>query len=343
MTAGAMGVLLAADSGFALAQTRRAIEIGGRKATIIDLHAHCLIPEVDALISNTEFARPFPPFQLLGPARLAAMDERRIDVQVLSMNVYWWYGADRELATRVVRLHDEKLAEWCNMHPDRFVALSSVALQFPDLAARQLEYAVKELGLRGASVGGHVRGESLSLPKYDPFWAKAEELEVPVFMHPLNADYLIPDDKWGPRADLGNIIGNPLESTIFLTRMIFDGALDRFPGLTVCVAHGGGYLPSYLGRTEVACDIRPGADCLNRKPPSEYLRKQIVVDSMVFSEEGLRHLVAEVGASQVVYGSDLPFNWPDTIDLIANSSYLNDEEKVAVLGGNLQRLLRLKR
>lgn len=339
MAGSAAGVLLAGRT--ALARSRRDVLVGGRDAFVVDMHAHCLVPEVRKLIEGTRFERPFPQFQLLGPGRIDDMDERGIDVQVLSMNVYWWYDADRELAGRVVRLHDEKLAEWCNAHPDRFTALSSVALQFPDLAAQQLEHAVKNLGLRGASVGGHVQGESLSLPRFDPFWAKAEELQVPVFMHPLNADYLIPPDAWGERADLGNIIGNPLESTIFLSRMIFDGVFDRFPGLTVCVAHGGGYLPSYLGRTEVACNVRADADCRNAKPPSEYLKSQIVVDAMVFSEEGLRHLVAEVGASQVVYGSDLPFNWPDTVDLIADSPHLDEADKVAILGGNLQKLLRL--
>lgn len=339
IAAGTAGALLAGSSAFG--QARRDVLVGSRDVSVVDMHAHCLIPEVGKLIEGTRFERPFPGFQLLGPSRLDEMDQRGIDIQVLSMNVYWWYEAEQDLAHRVVRLHDEKLAEWCAMHPDRFTALSSVALQFPELAAEQLEYAVKELGLRGASVGGHVQGESLSLPKFDPFWAKAEELDVPVFMHPLNADYLIPPDAWGKRADLGNIIGNPLESTIFLSRMIVDGTLDRFPGLKVCVAHGGGYLPSYLGRSEVACDIRPGSDCQNKKPPSEYLKTQIVVDSMVFSQEGLRHLVEEVGAGQVVYGSDLPFNWPDTIDLIADSPHLTDAQKTAILGDNLKNLLRI--
>ncbi len=334
-----VGAVLASSP--AWAESRRKVVVAGRDVSVVDMHAHCLIPEVHDLIAGTRFERTFPPFQLLSFERIEEMNERGIDIQVLSMNVYWWYEADRDLARRVVRLHDEKLADWCNSHSDRFVALTSVALQFPDLAVEQLEHAVTELGFRGASVGGHVRGESLSLSKFDPFWAKAEELNVPVFMHPLNADYLIPPEAWGERANLGNIIGNPLESTIFLSRMIFDGVFDRFPGLTVCVAHGGGYLPSYLGRTEVACDFRPGADCQNKKPPSEYLKNQIVVDSMVFSQAGLRHLVEEVGAGQVVYGSDLPFNWPDTIGLIVESPHLNDMQKAAILGGNLKKLLRI--
>ena len=104
------------------------------------------------------------------------MNERGIDYQALSINRYWWYGADRDLAADIVRIHDEGLAAWVGEHPDRFVALTSPALQYPDLAAEQLEYAVNELGHRGASVGGSCNGENLSDPKFDPFWAKAEEL-----------------------------------------------------------------------------------------------------------------------------------------------------------------------
>ena len=144
------------------------------------------------------------------------------------------------------------------------------------------------------------------------------------------------------RGDLGNIIGNPLETTVFLAHMIYDGTLDRFPNLKVVASHGGGYLPSYLGRTEIACEVRNNAECLNRKNPSAYLRDQILVDSMVFSDEGLRHLVAEIGASQIVYGSDIPFTWPDTIDLIVDASFLSNAEKEAILGGNLIRLLGLE-
>ena len=160
-------------------------------------------------------------------------------------------------------------------------------------------------------------------------------------MHPDNAAHLVKEGAFDGRGDLGNIIGNPLETTTFLSNMIFDGTLDRFPQLKVCAAHGGGYLPSYLGRTEVACDVRGEADCANQKRPSEYMKSQILADSMVFTDEGLRHLVAEMGASQVVYGTDLPFSWPDTLDLILNASYLSDAEKEAILGGNLLQLLRI--
>ena len=340
---GAAGALFLTPLGRTFAQTaRREAFVGSQRATTVDIHAHCVFPAVADILEDTELSGiGFGSSQVLGPGRLEVMNERGIDYQALSINRYWWYQADRELAADIVRLHDEGLAAWVGEHPDRFVALTSPALQFPDLAAEQLEYAVNELGHRGASVGGSCNGENLSEARFDPFWAKAEELGAPVFMHPGGASNLIRDGALDGRGDLGNIIGNPLETTHFLARLMFDGTLDKFPGLKVVGAHGGGYLPSYLMRTEVACEVRGNADCANTRLPSEYLRDQILVDSMVFSHEGLRHLVAEVGASQVVYGTDVPFNWPDTLDLILEASYLNDEEKIAIVGGNLMELLRI--
>jgi aminocarboxymuconate-semialdehyde decarboxylase len=336
------GLFVANHALDALAQTRREVSIGGQRSLVVDIHAHCVWPSVADIIEGTPLGgRTFPAAWTMGSDRIDVMDTRGIDIQALSVNGFWWYAADRNLASRIVREHDEQLAAWCAEHPDRFVALSSIALQFPDLAAEQLEFSVNELGARGASIGGHVDGEVPSSLQFDPFWAKAEELGVTVFMHPGGAPNVVQDDGLRGRGDLGNIIGNPLETTYFLTNMIFDGTLDRFPNLKICGAHSGGYLPSYLGRTEVACDVRGNANCANLKRPSEYLRDQIMIDSMIFSEEGLRHLVAEVGASQVVYGSDIPFNWPDTIDLIVDAPTLSDAEKIAILGGNLIELLRI--
>ncbi len=338
----------------AAAQSRKVVRINGERVRTVDIHAHCVFREVEDLIrgTNLEGARGFPDWYLLGPHRIEALDGRGIDVAALSINLYWWYGADRDLASRIVRLHDEKLAEWCGTYPDRFVALTSVALQYPDLAAEQLEYAVTELGHRGAAIGGTVLGEAPSLTKYDPFWAKAEELGVPVFMHPSDAAYLLREEGLPEIGNQRNIIGNPFETAVFLTNMILNGTLDRFPGLRLVGAHGGGYLPSYIGRTNVACqgEIEPEsgyldaacscvAVCANRKQASEYLKDQIIVDSMVFSSDGLRHLVNVMGSGQVVYGSDQPFAWPDTMDLIVDAPFLSDADKQAILGGNLTELL----
>jgi aminocarboxymuconate-semialdehyde decarboxylase len=273
--------------------------------------------------------------------RLQQMDQQGLDMQALSINFFWWYAADRDLAKRIVQVHNEGLAKWVTAHPDRFVALNSVSLQFPDLAAEQIEEGVKKYGMKGIAIGGHVNGEDLSLPKYDPFWAKAAELNQMVFMHPNSSDNLIKPNALRGRGDLGNIIGNPLETTYFLSRLIMDGTLDKFPNLRVCAAHAGGYLPSYLGRTDVACDVRPNAGCLNKKHPRDYFKRELFADTMVFSEEGLRHLVAEIGVSQIVYGTDIPYNWPVTVDLILGASFLTNADKEAILGGNLVKLLKI--
>ena len=321
--------------------THRDVRLGGKRVKVIDVHAHATIPEVADVVKGTPLARYAQGGRALGPERIQELDKRGIDIQVLDINTFWWYAADRDLAAKIVDVHDRGLAAWCDTHHDRFVALTSPTLQFPDLAAQQLEHAVKNLGMVGAAIAGHVHGEPLSDPKYDPFWAKAQELDVMVFMHPNNAENVTKEDGLKGRGDLGNIIGNPLETTLFLSHMIYDGTLDRFPNLKLCAAHAGGYMPSYLGRTEVACDVRQNAGCVNKKKPSEYLKQQIYVDSMVFSPEGVRHLVAEVGASQVVYGTDIPLVWPDTIDAILGAQ-ITDAEKEAILGGNLSKLLRLK-
>jgi aminocarboxymuconate-semialdehyde decarboxylase len=273
------------------------------------------------------------------PDRLLAMDDQGIDVQVLSINPFW-YGADRDLARRIVAVQNEQLAALCAAHPERFVALASVALQHPDLAAEQLADAVATHRLRGAGIGGSVNGEEFSSPKFEPFWAKAEQLGVVVFIHPQG----IPEIRTRVQGNgfLSNVIGNPLETTLALSHLIFDGTLDKFPNLKICAAHGGGYLPSYAARSDHGCVTFP-ANCTKtlKKKPSEYL-KQMYFDSLVFTGEGLRHLVAECGASQIVVGTDYPFPWTTTaVDHVLTTPGLSDADRVAILGGNLIKLLRI--
>jgi aminocarboxymuconate-semialdehyde decarboxylase len=324
----------------ARAQGRRDVSIGGRRIRTIDVHAHTEVPIME-VVKGT-------PFEAQGKAdpelveRIAAMDKQGLDTQALSINGFWWYEIkDRGLARAVCNAQNEQLAGWVKKYPGRFVAMASVPLQFPDLSAEILQDAVTRLGARGTTLGGHVNGEDLSLPKFDPFWGKAAEMGELVFMHPGGAENIIKEGAWRGRGALGNIMGNPLETTYFLSRLIFDGVFDRHPRLKVCGAHAGGYLPSYFQRTEVACDVRGNANCANKKRPREYLRSQILVDTMVFSEEGLRHIVAECGVSQVVYGTDNPFNWPVTVDLVLNAPFLSNAEKEQILSGNLMKLLRI--
>jgi aminocarboxymuconate-semialdehyde decarboxylase len=320
---------------------RRQVSIGGKRIRVVDIHAHATVSEVDPVVKGTAYERNAGG-RPLGLDRIALIDKQGIDVQVLSINGFWWWEVkDRDLADRIVRAQNDGLAKFVAQHPDRFVAMASTSLQFPELAAQQLEDGVKRLGLRAAAIGGHVNGEDLSLPKFDPFWAKAAELGVVVFMHPGGADNIIKEGALRGRGDLGNIIGNPLETTYFLSRLIFDGTFDKFPALRVAAAHAGGYLPSYVMRTDVACDVRNNANCANKRRPKEYLRSQVLVDTMVFADEGLRHLVNEMGVSQIVYGTDNPLNWPVTVDLVLNASWLNNADKEAILGGNLVKLLRI--
>ena len=331
-----------ADAASAQAQTRRReVVVNGRRVRTVDVHAHCSVPEAMALM-NLKVA---PETLLMSKAsdRIRAMDEQGIDVEALSINPYW-YKADRDVARQLIRVQNEKLAEACAANPDRFVAFASVALQHPDLAAEQLEEGVKKYGLRGAGVGGSVNGEELADPKFHPFWAKAEQLGVLVFMHPQAAG--APADlqnRLKGSGGLGNVIGNPLETTIALSHLIFEGTLDQFPGLKICAAHGGGYLPSYAGRSDAGCVTFPDR-CTKplKKKPTEYLR-QLYFDSLVFTPEALRHLVAETGSGQIVMGTDYPFPWTKTsVDHILGTPGLTDDERVAMLGATAVKLLGIK-
>jgi aminocarboxymuconate-semialdehyde decarboxylase len=270
------------------------------------------------------------------------MDAQGIDVQAINVNA-WGYNAERSLARDLIKLQNEKISQYCAAHPGRFVGMATVALQFPELAAEQLDEAVKKLGMRGAAIGGSCEGQELSDRKFDPFWAKAEELGVVLFMHPQPAPGTTQNQRLGGRGGLGNTIGNPLETTVFLSHLIFEGTLDRFPGLKICAAHAGGYLTSYLGRSDAFCGRGAGAaDCKTiKKLPSEYFKRELLVDTMVFRPDALRHLVAETGIGQVVYGTDYPFDWPVGIDFVLNAGFLTNADKEAILGGNLIKLLKI--
>ena len=320
-------------------QRRREIVVSGKRVRTIDVHAHCHIPEALELIGQKV---NFPAL-VMGPERLKAMDEQGIDVEALSINPIFWYKAERDLAAQIVKLQNEKLAEICAKQPERFVGLASVALQYPDLAAEQLEDGVKRLGLRGTLIGGSVNGAELADPKFHPFWAKAEQLGALVFIHPQGTPELDATNRLKGEGGLNNVIGNPLETTIALSHLIFEGTLDPFPGLKICGAHAGGFLPSYAARSDYGCVADPRR-CTKplKKKPSEYM-KQLYYDSMVFTAEGLRHLVAEVGVSQIVMGTDYPFPWTKTaVDHILNTPSLSDADRSAILGETAAKLLGIK-
>jgi aminocarboxymuconate-semialdehyde decarboxylase len=338
--------LLAARHARAQAR-RRDVMVNGKRVKTIDVHAHCAVPEALALM-NLKLAGPGlrPDLDMATEAggRLRAMDEQGIDVEALSINPNW-YTLDRDLAKQVCAIQNEKLAAVCAANPDRFVAFATVALQHPDLAVEQLEEAVKKHGLRGAGIGGNVGGLEISDRKFDPFWAKAEAMGVPVFIHPQGDGA---PAQLGSRLKgngyLGNVIGNPLETTIALSHLIFEGTLDRHPGLKIIGAHGGGFLPSYSGRSDFGCptrhDLCPGGTYGPiKKKPTDYLR-QMYYDTMVFNPEGVHHLAAAVGPSQLLVGTDYPYPWTRTqVDLILGTPGFSDADRAAILGGNAAKLL----
>jgi len=164
------------------AAPRRQVVVGGRRVKTVDVHAHCAVPEAMALMGRNVAPQALLMVQEPVHERVRQMDAQGIDVEALSINPYW-YGAERDLASQIIKIQNDKLAEVCAVQPDRFVAFATVALQYPDLAAQQLEEGVKKLGLRGASIGGSVNGEELSDPKFHPFWAKAEELGTLTVWH----------------------------------------------------------------------------------------------------------------------------------------------------------------
>jgi len=336
-----------------LGTKRKPVIIDGKRVKTIDVHAHCLFQNAIALMGTD--AKNVVPLVKGGPehfipmtdseavsGRLAAMDAMGIDMQVLSINPFW-YLKDRDTAAAIVRSNNEGLAELCAAYPKRLAAFASLSLQYPDLAVQQLEEAVTRQGLRGAAIGGSVAGEDFYEPKFHPVWAKAEELGAVLFIHPQSTPELskrLRGNGW-----LSNTIGNPLDTTIALQHLIFEGTLDKFPGLKIVAAHGGGYLASYAPRSDHACFVSPvncNPDIVLKKKPTAYLN-QIYFDALVFTPEALRHLVAQVGASQVVIGTDHPIPWEEhPVDQVMATTTLTAAQRVAILGGNAAKLLDIR-
>jgi predicted TIM-barrel fold metal-dependent hydrolase len=331
-----------------LTRQKLPVSVNGRRVKTIDVHSHCVIHEATALLGDEGAKAVLPRVRGADEViinldqRLAAMDAQAVDMEVLSINPFW-YGRDRDLAAQIVKIQNEKLAEFCASKPDRFAGFASLTLQAPDLAVEQLETAVKKQGLKGAAIGGKVEDMPFSDPKFHPVWAKAEELGVPLFIHPLGIAQLgklAAGNGW-----LANTVVYPAETSLALAHLIFEGTFDKFPGLKIIAAHGGGYMPSYADRADHSCLVSPvncNPDIKLKKQPSEYL-KQIYFDSLVFTPEAIRHLVAQVGASQLVLGSDYPFPWQlQPVDHIFACTSLSDDEKADILGRTAAKLVNVQ-
>ncbi len=330
-------------------ETPRPVVVNGKRLTTIDLHAHCVALDVLPLVQDRmgkdvtdETSRLMYSLDNT-EKRIEDMDAMGIDMQALSISLFHHYHwAERDLAAEIMRIQNEKLTEVCAAHPDRFVALGTVALQHPDLAVEQLEHSVKKLGHRGTMIDTDIDGVELSDPKFHPFWAKAEELGALVFIHP--GHFKEGKDRLTGKGFLGNVIGNPLNTAIALAHLIYEGTLDRYPGVKILAAHGGGLFPGNIGRYDHGHNSNDrGGRGDEKKKPSEYLQ-QIFFDTLVYGTENLNYLVRECGASQLVLGTDYPAGMANVnpISHLLSVPGLSDDDIEDICHRTAEKLIKTK-
>jgi len=337
---------------------RKPIPVHARgKHLVVDIHCHLGIPAADAIV---QARYPGPPpgindftspktmevnraqFATIGRTlnsveqRLADMDRLGVDVQALSPSPgQYFYFTDPETGREAARAVNDGMAAAVAAHPERLVGMGTVPLQNVEMAVAEMCRCVGELDLRGIEISSNVNGRDYHEPEFAPFFAAAEELGVLLFLHPLGftqADRM-------KHYYFNNLIGNPLESTLALGHLIFGGVLDRHPGLRICVAHGGGYMPAYWGRMDHGWRAR--GDCSEhcRHQPSSYLRK-LWFDTLVFDQDELDSLVRTHGADRLCLGTDYPFDMSEP-DPIGFHARLGEEDRARILGGNAAELLGL--
>jgi aminocarboxymuconate-semialdehyde decarboxylase len=328
------------------------------KTTTIDIHSHVAIPQAMA------FAKPHLDMANLGLAefanaeskallakqeadiatRITAYDDRLADLDAMGLDLQLvmpppnqcFYTVPLEISVKASRLVNDGLAEYVAKKPDRFLALGTVPLADGKEAASELEYCMKKLGMKGVELLTNVAGKELSDPICAPFWQKAEELGALVILHPNG----FTEGQRFSRFYFNNVIGNPLETTIALHYLIFDGVLERHPNLKILAVHGGGYLPAYSGRIDHAWGARSDSHGNLPQPPTTYLKK-IYFDSVVFTPYQLAELVRLVGVDHVIMGSDYPFDMADfdPIGHLASVESFDQSAIAALAGGNAKRLL----
>ncbi len=334
---------------------------GSTRHFTLDIHCHVVTPEAETLVQSSFRPELEPMIRHANEAtrevnrrqnetirgkitevatRLADMDRLGIDMQAISpAPSQYYYWAEAELGRAAARLVNDRIAEIVETHPDRFVGMGTVPMQNTEFAVAELERMVKELGLRGVEICTNVAGEELSHERFRPFFAKAQELGILIFMHPngftegrrLTDHYFI------------NVIGNPLDSTVAVSHLIFGGVLDAYPRLKICVAHGGGFLPAYSARMDHAHGARSDCRRAIKRKPTSYL-KRLHFDTIVFTHDQLDYLVSQYGSDRLLLGSDYPFDMaePDPIGFIESDKRLKSDDKVAILGGNAARLLKVR-
>src|SRR5688572_8607327 len=334
------------------------------KSLRIDIHCHYLNPEAAARVApldpashemQIKFAnaltRETNKKQLAERApklsnievRLKDMDKQGIVIQAISpapQQTYYW--TEPRMGAELARMVNERIAEIVGKWPERFVGLGTVPLQDPDMAVAELEYCVKKLGMRGVEINGSVNGMDLTDGRLalEKFFAKVQELDVIIFMHPIGftqGERLL--DHY-----FNNVIGNPLETTVAASHLIFDGVMERHPKLKVVLPHGGGYLAHYWARMDHGWKARPDCRTVIRKKPSSYLER-FYFDTITFDRGMLEQEVARFGADHVLLGTDYPYDMgvDDPVGFIDGAKKLSKKDKAQIMGGNAARLLKIAR
>ena len=332
------------------------------KSLRIDIHCHYLNPDAAAKVAplnpgqyeaQIKFANPFTRETNLKQMkdraprlsdielRLKEMDRAGIDIQAVSPappQMYYW--TEPGLGAELSRMVNERLAEIVAKHPGRFVGMGTVPLQDPGLAVSELVHSVKTLGMRGVEIAGNVNGMDLTDPRLglDGFFAKAEELGIVIFIHPggyTQGERLM--DHY-----FNNIIGNPLETTVAVSHLIFDGVMERHPKLKIVLPHSGGFLAHYWARMDHGHKARPDVRTVIKKKPSSYLEK-FYFDTISFSPDMTRHLIERFGADHVLLGTDYPFDMgdEDPVGSIAKIPGITAAEKKQIEGMNAAKLLKI--
>jgi aminocarboxymuconate-semialdehyde decarboxylase len=326
----------------------------------VDIHSHVLVPAAAAHVRPHQ--RPDPraaayveetrilarqqdedrtPNLVDLELRMRDFDAMGVDVQVISPAPgQCYYNVPAKVGIEAARMVNEGVAAIASQMPDRIpAAMGCVPLQAGgEAAAAELEYAVKALGLKGVEVLAHVGDLELSDPSFEPFWARAQGLGAVVFIHPNG----FTEARRFGRFYFSNVIGNPLDTTMALHHLIFDGVLERYPDLKIVASHGGGYLPAYSGRIDHAWGARSDAHGTLPRAPSFYLKK-IYLDTIVFTPHQLEALVKLFGVDKILLGTDYPYDMGeyDPIGHIASVPSFSEADRAKIAGGNAKALFGL--
>jgi aminocarboxymuconate-semialdehyde decarboxylase len=284
--------------------------------------------------------RPFPRGGHDIERRFKDMDAAEVDVHLLSVAPQTWlYGQEAAVGIAGAAIQNDEIARLVKEHPERFSGIATLPMQAPDKAADELRRAMRKLGLHGAMIGSNIGGKNLDDPSFEPLWAAAEELDAFMMIHPGNvagADRL-------RSYYLGNLIGNPLDTTIAGACLIFGGVLERHPMLNFIMSHGGGFIPYQGGRWVHGWEVRPEPKLHVKHSPAPYLDR-FLYDTILHAKAPLEFLISSVGANRVFLGSDYPYDM-GTGECVrqVRAANIAAADRDIILGGHAAKILSKKR